>query len=155
MDNIIGCWVLLSIKKDNGHPGYFQVIFKKNKNKCVCLSLDPFCGRYCWLACPALNLKFFYLFDSNYRNWKSKILAFPATLVLRVALWLIRTKETSSGVSPYLVDCDQKRMNQTTVITSLSHWIHATSHLSSNLLPNKIISHLFKPLMIGFIHSRG
>ena len=101
MDNIIGCWVLLSIKKDNGHPGYFQVIFKKNKNKCVCLSLDPFCGRYCWLACPALNLKFFYLFDSNYRNWKSKILAFPATLVLRVALWLIRTKETSSGVSPY------------------------------------------------------
>lgn len=38
-----------------------------------------------WLA-QHLILTFFSLFNSNYRNWKSKILAFLATLVLRVAL---------------------------------------------------------------------
>ena len=147
MDNIIGCWVLVSIKKGNGHPGYFQI-------NVYGWAWNPFCGRYCWLACPALNLNFFSLFNSNYRNWKSKILAFPATLVLRVALWLIRAKRhlvgsllvplflliewgpVSWGCGSYLMDYDGKRMNQTTVITSLSHWIHATNHLPSNLLSN-------------------
>lgn len=77
-----------------------RLFLRKIKINMYVWAWNPFWGRYCWLACLTLNLKFFSLFDSNYRNWKSKILAFPATLVLGVALWLIITKETSSGVSP-------------------------------------------------------
>ena len=84
-------------------------------------------------------------------NWKRHLVG----SLLVPSFFLIQWGPVSWSCGSYLVGYDGKRTNQTTVITSLSHWIHATSHLPSNLLSNKIISHLFKPLIISFIHSCG